>query len=205
MNIVADLHEKNSLVAAELVSLGVTVDFKHLKVADYLVGEVAIERKTINDFISSMINKRLLRQLEELKQYEKRLLVIEGIDEQELYNEEEGGMHSNSIRGMILYTSLEANCPVILTKDYEDTARYLYLIAKRMEKDKKPISFHAKKKARNVKEQIQYIIEGFPGIGPSTAKKLIKEFKTIKKIINTPIKTLQALIGKKADIFKIID
>ena len=63
LKITADLHEKNSLVAAELVSLGVNVEFKHLKVADYLIGDAAIERKTISDFISSMINKRLLRQL----------------------------------------------------------------------------------------------------------------------------------------------
>lgn len=50
---------------------------------------------------------RLITQLEELKQYENRLLVIEGIDEQDLYNDtnvdlEDGkpiGMHPNSIRG----------------------------------------------------------------------------------------------------------
>lgn len=209
MKVIADLHEKNSLVASELVSLGVNADFQHLKVADYLIGNIAIERKTINDFISSMINRRLLRQLEDLQQYEKKLLIIEGIDEQELYNDkndgENKGMHSNSIRGMLLYTSLEANCPIILTKDYQDTAKFLFLIARKMEKTKQPISLHAKKKARNKKEQIQYIIEGFPGIGPATARKLIKEFKTIKSIINADIEKLRTLIGKKADIFKIIE
>ena len=130
MKALADLHEKNSLVASELISLGVDVDFKHLKVADYLIGNTAIERKTCQDFISSMLNKRLLRQLEELKQYEKRLLIIEGIEEQELYNDEPEGMHGNSIRGMLLYTLFEANCPVIFTKNYEDTARFLFLIAR---------------------------------------------------------------------------
>ena len=207
MKIVADLHEKNSLVASELIELGVEVDFQHLKVSDYMIGNTAIERKTISDFISSMINKRLLRQLEELKQYEKRLLIIEGTDEQDLYNDklEIKGMHPNSIRGMLLYTSLEANCPIILTKDYQDTAKFLFLIARKMEKTKQPISLNAKKKARNKQEQIQYILEGFPGIGPATAKKLIKEFKTIKDIINTPVEKLKEVIGKKADIFKIIE
>ena len=207
MKAIADLHEKNSLVASELVALGADVEFKHLKVADYLIGNVAIERKTISDFISSMINKRLLRQLEELQQYEKRLLVIEGADEQELYNDkfEIKGMHPNAIRGMLLHTSLEANCPIILTKDYQDTAKFLFLIARKMEKTKHPISLHAKKKAQNKGEQIQYILEGFPGIGPATAKRLLKEFKTIKNIINTPIEKLKELIGKKAEIFKLVD
>jgi len=204
MKAIADLHEKNSLVASELVNLGVDVEFRYLKVADYLIGNVAIERKTISDFISSTINKRLLRQLEELQQYEKKILIIEGIDNQELYNDEleAKGMHPNSIRGMLLYTCLEANCPIILTKDYQDTAKFLFLIARRMEKRAMPVSLHAKKKARNKQEQIQYILEGFPGIGPATAKKLIKEFKTIKNIINTPVEKLKELIGKKADIFK---
>jgi len=34
------------------------------------------------------------------------------------------------------------------------------------------------------------ILEGFPGIGPSTAKALLKKFKTIKAIINANEKDL---------------
>ncbi len=202
MKLIADLHEKNSLVASELVSLGVNVEFKHLKVADYLIGEVAVERKTISDFINSMINKRLLRQLEELKQYAKRLLIIEGIEEQELYNDEPEGMHGNSIRGMLLYTSLEANCPIIFSKDYKDTAKFLFLIARRMEKTKTPISLHAKKRNLSFKEQKQYILESFPGIGPATAKKLLKKFKTINNIINAPDEELEKILKSKMKHFR---
>jgi len=202
MKAIADLHEKNSLVAAELISLGVDVEFQHLKVADYVIGEVAIERKTILDFIQSMINKRLLRQLEELKQYEKRLLIIEGTEEQELYNDEPGGMHGNAIRGMLLHTIFEAGCPIIFTKDYKDTAKFLFLIARKMEKEKKPLSLHAKKKARNFREQKQFILEGFPGIGPLTARKLLKKFKTISNILNAPEPELKNILKSKIKSFK---
>ena len=202
MKAIADLHEKNSLVAAELVELGVDVEFKHLKVADYIIGNTAIERKTCNDFINSMINKRLLRQLEELKQYDKRLLVVEGIEEQELYNDEPEGVHGNAIRGMLLYTVLEANCPIIFTKDYQDTAKFFMLIARRAEKEKQPISLHAKKKIRNIHEQKQYILESFPGIGPATAKKLLKEFKSIKKIILADEEKLEKILKSKIQSFK---
>lgn len=202
MQAIADLHEKNSLVASELVSLGVDIQFQHLKVADYIIGNVAIERKTISDFISSMINKRLLRQLEELKQYDKRLLIIEGIEEQELYNDEPEGIHGNSIRGMLLHTSLESKCPIIFTKDYEDTSKFLFLIARRIEKNKTPFSLHAKKKARNFKEQKQYILESFPGIGPATAKKLLKKFKTISNILSATDEELQEILKGKTKSFK---
>ena len=204
--IIADLHEKNSLVASELVGLGVDVEFQHLKVADYLVGNVAIERKTVSDFISSMLNKRLLIQLEEIKQYEKRLLVIEGTEEQELYNddnnEEKKGLHSNAIRGMLLYTSLEANCPIIFSKNYQDTAKFLYLIAKRMEKDKTLVSLHAKKKNLSFQEQKQYILEAFPNIGPITAKKLLNKFKTINSIINASEEELKEVLKSRTEYFK---
>jgi len=52
---------------------------------------------------------------------------------------------------------------------------------------------------------MQFIIEGFPGIGPKTAKKLLEKFKTMKNIFNAPLEDLQKEIGKKADIFKIVE
>src|SRR3989344_7203649 len=96
LKIIADNHEKNSLVISELISSGVEVEFKHLLVADFLVQNTVIERKTISDFISSMISKRLSRQLEELQQYSNKLLIIEGIEDRELYNNNNEGIHANA-------------------------------------------------------------------------------------------------------------
>lgn len=195
--IIADYREKNSMVIAELISLGIDVDFKELKIGDYLAGEIIIERKTVSDFISSMINKRLLGQLENLKQYPNPLLIIEGIDEHELYNDENGtGVNANAIRGFLLSIALKHKIPIILTKNSEDTAKYLSVILNKKEKE---TSFNAKKKSRNQKEQLQFILEGFPGIGPKTAKKLLQKFKTIKDIINADENELKKCIGKKAD------
>jgi ERCC4-type nuclease len=61
LNIIADYREKNSLVISELESLNVKVKIKHLKVGDYKIKNTIVERKTISDFVSSMINKRLLK------------------------------------------------------------------------------------------------------------------------------------------------
>jgi len=53
---------------------------------------------------------------------------------------------------------------------------------------------------------LQFILEGFPGIGPTTAKKLLKKFKSIKKIINASEEELKEILGKKTETFlKIID
>ena len=66
LKIIVDYREKNSLVSSVLVNLGIEVEFQNLKVGDYIVNGVAVERKTVSDFIGSMINKRLSNQLEEL-------------------------------------------------------------------------------------------------------------------------------------------
>ena len=72
--IVADIHEKNSLVISELhKSTQVRLEIKSLKIADYIINDIAIERKTVQDLISSMINKRLIQQLTQMQSYKKSL------------------------------------------------------------------------------------------------------------------------------------
>ena len=202
---ILDYREKNSLIPSELISLGLEIEFRDLKIADYIIKGVAVERKTVYDFISSMINKRLLTQLKELGQYKERLLIIEGIDEQELYtdSEKKTGMHPNSVRGFLLSILLKYKVPIIFTKNYLDTARFLSVLAKRKPKE---LPLNVNKKSLNKKERLQFILEGFPGIGPKTAKKLLKKFKTIKRIINATEEELREILGKKAEIIsKIIN
>lgn len=198
--IIIDYREKNSLVISELVSLGAQTEIKELKVADYIVNGVAVERKTISDFISSMLNRRLIKQLEEIQQYPERLLIIEGIEEQEIYtdSEERIGVHPNSIRGFLLSILLKHKVPIIFTKDYRDTAKFLFILARRKAKES---PLNAGKKTLNKKERLQFILEGFPGIGPKTAKKLLKKFKTIRDVMNADEEQLRDILGKKAEIF----
>ncbi len=190
--IIVDKGERKSLVAHELIKLGVRVRFERLPVADYIMGKTAVERKTASDFISSIINKRLFRQLEEIKQFEKALLIIEG----DLY---ETGFNENAIRGMLLSIMLDYNIPVIFTADYDETAAFLASIVKRDGKKKNEIGLRAKKRVHSLSEQQQMIIEGLPSVGPNIAKALLRKFKTIKKLVNANEEELLEVekIGKK--------
>ncbi|VVB83485.1 3'-flap repair endonuclease Xpf [uncultured archaeon] len=201
--IFVDYREKSSLVASELIHLGMDVEFRELKVADYVINNIAIERKTISDFISSMINKRIIGQMNDLQQYENKLLLIEGIEEQELYSDDsERGVSANAIRGFLLSIALKHKIPVIFTKNYEDTAKFIYLLAVKKETES---SLNVSKKSLNKKERLQFILEGFPGIGPKTAKKLLSHFGTMKDIFSASQEELKKIIGIKADIFRLIE
>ncbi len=198
--IIIDHREKNSLVASYLAQQGFNLEFQQLPVADYLVDDIAIERKTISDFKSSIINKRIMHQLLELKQHKKCLLIIEGISEEDIY---EGIMHENAFRGFLLSIIMNYQVPIIYTQTPQDTARYLALLAKKS--PKKDFSLRASKIVFSDEEQLQYILEGFPQIGPASAKKLLEHFHTIKEIVNAPEEELKKVIGKKAEVlYKLI-
>lgn len=203
--VIVDYREKNSLVYASLIGLGLEVLIKELKVADYIVRDVAIERKTVSDFISSMISRRLLNQIKSMQQYKNRILLIEGIDEQELYSESrflDGGMHPNSVRGFLISIILKYKTPILFTKDSEDTAKFISVLAKRAGKE---LSLNVSRKSLNSNERMQFILEGFPGIGPKSAKKLLQHFKSLKNIFNASQKELEEILGKKAEIFRMLD
>ncbi len=218
--ILVDYREKNSLVISELEKLGCQTSLQELKIGDYITKRVVIERKTIQDFLGSMINKRLRKQLKNMQQLKNKLLIIEGTDDFELYNSankitsqdylpnqeteipprKKSTIHENAIRGFLLSISLNYKIPIIFSKNSEDTAKFIMLIAKKKTTEQ---GINDKPKPQNKKEQLQFIVEGFPGIGPKTAKKLLQEFKTIKKIINASEEDLKKVIGKKAEVFEL--
>ena len=189
--VLIDYREKNSLVPSELVGLGTKIEFTHLKVADYVIEDIAIERKTLSDFISSMINKRLLRQLEDLKQYPKPLIIIEGHKKKFEFD-----INPNAFKGFLLSISLSHKIPIIFTENAKETARYIDLIVR-----KKPtsMSLNVSKKNLTKKQQLQFILESLPKIGPKTSEKLLKNFKSIKNIVNASQTELEEILGKKAE------
>jgi Fanconi anemia group M protein len=200
--ILIDYREKNCLVPFELKNRNLNIEFCELKVGDYLINNLIIERKTVNDFISSMINKRILRQIEDLNQYEDKLLIIEGIEERELYNEDNKSINSNAIRGFLLSILLNYKIPILFTKNSEDTARFIEVLTKRKKTEH---SLNFKRKGLTKEEQIEFILESFPGIGPKTAKKLLQEFKSLNNIFNASQEELTKRIGKKAEIFGLVN
>lgn len=194
--IMIDNREKNSLVASELAKLQIPIEFRHLQVGDYLINNIAIERKTLSDLNSSIIDKRIFVQMQELKQYPKCLLIVEGINE-EMYL---GIIHENALRGFLLATALDYQIPIIFTQNEKDTAKYISILAKKT--SNKEISIRASKILKSKSKQIQFILEGFPNVGPVKAKKLIDKFKSLKNIINADELQLKEILGKKTSEIK---
>ena len=206
--IIADNRECGSQVIKKLKETGMNIKMETLSTADFIISSrVGIERKTPKDFVDSIIDKRLLHQLRDLKQnFEKPLIIIEG--EEDIYSQRK--IHPNAIRGMLATIAISYGIPILQTKNSQETAELIKSIAKREQnKEEKSMGIRTDKKPMTTKEQQEFIIESLPGVGPSLAKSLLAEFKSVKKIMNSKEKRLtkiNQLGGKKAqEILKILE
>jgi DNA excision repair protein ERCC-4 len=198
--IIADVHEKNSLIISELKSSeDIELVMQPLQIADYLINNIAIERKTTSDLLSSMLSKRIFEQLKQLQQYEQSILIIEG-NKKNAYMQE-SNIHPNAIRGFILSIIQHYPTNLLFTDDETDTAQYLITLTKQQLKPKIQSTLHARI-PKTLKEQKQYILEAFPNIGPKKAEQLLEKYKTLNKIFNRSEKELSHILSKDAKIFK---
>ena len=198
-------HREDKEIIRELTKQGLDLEIKQLAVADFIIQtkdnegnikDLAIERKSQMDFINSIIDKRLVTQLINLKEYYPlQLLIIEG--SRNIFSIR--NFHPNAIRGMLASIAIDFQVPIIYTKNFRDTASFLNIIAKRLEKQRKNFSLVKKRKPLTLKEQQEFLIESLPGIGPSLSKELLKKFGSVKKIINASEEKLIKVpkIGKK--------
>jgi len=178
--IIVDIREKQSLVVANLIQKKANITFEKLEVGDYLINDTLIERKTFSDFASSIISKRLPEQLKNLRKAKTKFLIIEGFK----YNYDESYLHENAIRGMLISIATEFKIPMIFTENERDTSNFLILTAKRYEKQKTNNPLRQSRIYKSIEEQKQFILEGFPGIGPTLSKKLLKKFGSLKNLFN---------------------
>ncbi len=194
IKILVDYREKASGVAKELVNLGAELRLEMLQSADYILSnKVGVEFKTVEDFVSSIIDGRLLEQLRSLKEnFARPILLIEGTED--LYAVR--NIHPNAIRGMLAAIAVSYGIPLLRTKDAQDTAGLLYVIAKReQEGSSADFSAHASKKPVSTTESQEYVVSAFPNVGTQLAKQLLKHFKTIKNFVNASDEDLQKVEG----------
>jgi len=212
IKIICDMRECVSSVNQELERLSsleyqVEVKLEQLSVGDYILSDdVVIERKTIADLETSIIDGRIFSQLQNLLQVKKPGLIIEGNFEK-LFSDS-SRIQKKAIIGLITSIGLDYKIPIFFTKNQKETAEFLYSIAKREQignGSNGDIKLRFEKTRMNFSQRQLFIMESFPDIGPTVAKSILKEFQTLKNVANASILELQKVpkLGpKKADKIK---
>ena len=190
--IYADNREMNSKIIT-ILKKRCKVRKKQLN-TDYLLSkDVGCERKTSEDFLQSIIDGRLFRQLKSLKElYPCPILILEG----ERLFDSKRNIHPNAIRGALASIATEFSIPTIWTRNQLETAEMLCMIAKREQLEiKRSIAIRTKKKFKSLNQVQEFLIAGLPKISTATAKKLLLHFKTPEKIFTASESELMKVSG----------
>jgi len=191
--------DRENRVAKELSKMDITVQTKRLEVADFLVSDrTAVERKKAEDFVDSVLDSRLFDQLNELTQFEKPVLLVEGKD---LYSHR--NVHPNAIRGALATVALDYGIPIIWSEDEKETSEVLKSLAKREQEDnEREVAVRGERTPKSEKDLQKFLVAGLPGINTKIAERLLEEFNTVQKIFTVSedeLKEVEGIGEKKAE------
>lgn len=193
LTVIVDHRESRSQVIRSLASHNITVQVQDLDIGDYILSQrVCVERKTVDDFLSSLLEGKLFQQLKDLRQtFSRPLLIIEG----------DGLFTTRNISHAALFGSLASilidfGVSIMSTKTPQETADFLVAVARREQRDStKPVAVRGEKWASSPQEQQQFVIEGLPNVSAVLAKRLLEHFGSIRAIANATVDDLIEVHG----------
>ncbi len=190
--IVIDDRETSSKVVEVLSGMGAAIRLERLPLGDYAIGDrILVERKTARDFVDTLINRDLLGQVKAMADAVPRpIFIIEGGD---IYTERD--MHPNAIRGVLVAIVVDMGVSLLFTKDEQETAQMLFVIAQREDAERGERKVHPHKSHRSDKEAQEYIVSAFPEIGLKNARLLLAHFGSVQAITNAELTELMAIKG----------
>ncbi len=202
--IYADDRELRSPVCRKLFELKAEIKPIRLEVGDYIVSKrVCVERKTVSDFVNSIIDKRLFQQAKDLsEQFEKPIIIVEGVGD--IFSQR--NIHPNAIRGAIASLIIDFGIPILQTNDGEDTAHMIHYLARREQEERNiEVALRGKRSGLTERQQQEFLVEGLPLVGPKLAKRLLKEFGSVEGVFTADeggLKKVGKIGDKKANVIR---
>ena len=193
--ILADHREMASNVTRHLKGHDAEIRETQLKVGDYIVSErVAVERKAIPDFLQSIIDQRLFRQMEQLiDSYERPVLILEGNPEMLFL---ERNMHANTVRGVLSSIAIDYRIPIIWTHNSKETASQIYWMAYREQVgESKGLQIRCNKRNHTISHSQEFLVAGLPNISNVLSKRLLKHFGTVRDVYDATPEELMKVEG----------
>lgn len=180
---------------------GAEVEIKQLEVGDFLCSEnIAIERKTREDFEVSIIDGRLFTQLKNLvENFSHPVLLIEG-------ESDAGIIRKEAVMGAYAAVLSDFGVPLFFSKDLNESANIIFHLAKHAQLAK-PLSLRifAKRKSLTPSQNQRAVIESLPMVGPKLARTLLSHFGSVRAVINASeeeLKKVEKLGEKRAKIIR---
>ena len=181
--IIIDDRERKSIVPKALSEIGsFELSTRRLPVGDYLVDKrFLFERKTLTDFISSIISGRLFDQAQRLMKQDEfyPALVLEGTKKDLQGNK----MRWEAIQGAMVSLSLIFGLPVLRTHSPVETASTFWYAALQGRTIASNALLRRGYRPKGKAALQSYLLQGLPGVGPARAEELLKHFDSVRAVM----------------------
>jgi ERCC4-type nuclease len=159
------VHEPQQIID-ELKRKQLSVEVRRLDSGDYVFNGVAIERKTLQDLLSSTFDRRLWVQLDTLKNtYKHPLLLVEnwtGLTGQD-----------NIIKGILSTIITKFKIPILYSYNYLETVEWIKSLYIKTGTNKVTFLPAPVKKQKTIQDIKLEMLQVIPTIGPKTAKTIL--------------------------------
>lgn len=182
----------SALLDAVLRSDVFDVRMVRLATGDYLIdNEVLIERKTAGDFVVSLVDGRLFRQVARLAHSCYRsLLLIEGRTPTSIPD-----VHPHAVEGALVSLAAMWRLPVLHSSDPEHSLRMLRFLAEQVGRPRHQILRRFDRKPKRLASRQLFLLQGLPGVGPALAHRLLCHFGSVERILTVDAATLAEVRG----------
>lgn len=193
----ADMRETRSGVTQLLQkSALVRVEFEELPIGDFILSdEVCVERKEATDFVNSVMDRRIFGQVASMKaSFLRPVVIIEG----DVFNTR-SAISKEALLGALSWLSVIEGVGTIYTRSAAETASFLEVMCRHAQKGLGYEIQLRSAKPKNLDVLAQFSVEGLPSVGPTTAKKLLQHFGSVRGIYGASEAQLQGVkgVGKK--------
>jgi Fanconi anemia group M protein len=189
----ADMRETRSGVTQLLQkSALVRVTFEELPIGDFVLSdEVCVERKEATDFVNSIMDRRIFGQVASMKaSFLRPVVIIEG----DVFNTR-SAISKEALLGALSWLSVIEGVGTIYTRSVAETAAFLEVMCRHAQNGLGYEIPLRGAKAKNLDVLAQYSVEGLPSVGPTTAKKLLQHFGSVRGVYGAPEAQLQGVKG----------
>ncbi len=187
----ADTREIPELVE-KIRQRGARVEVKQLDFGDFVVsGDIVIERKTLDDFVKSIYDGRLFKQLVNMSEkYARPIVVIQG-EKKHL-----SGISEAAFYGALASVLADFKVPIFFASNEKEVSELIFHIARREQMEKKhAVGLREGKKPATLAENQRYIVSGIPGVSGVLADRLLNSTETVEKLFSTSELDLQKIEG----------
>jgi ERCC4-type nuclease len=175
-----------------LRSRGAVVEVRQLEIGDFVASsEVVIERKTTDDFVKSIFDGRLFKQLAAMvDKYPRPVLIIQG-DFKKII-----GIGEAAFYGALASVISDFRTPVLLASTDREVSEIVYHIARREQIEKKrETKIREGKKPSTLSANQRYVVSGIPGVDAVLADRLLTKMGTIEQLFRADETDLRKVEG----------